>query len=256
MLLCSLCGAYGLSEDSFICKLCGNIPGKSNSKWNKKVRQEIFNQATTDPSDGNECHINLYEKYNPFNDVHGTPKCIIEKRHPTELMESAVLHSIKLPKIEYSNDVSTEGLSNCQIETVCYILHAFDKNCNDDERMGFFLGDGTGCGKGRTIASLFNTLSKKGLIKHVWISVSQDLRQDAERDLNDVSSILSIQSIHDNIEDTNIVFMTYANLISTARYDQLCEWLGDAFEGCIVFDEAHKGKQCMGAGVSKTYVQM
>lgn len=61
-------------------------------------------------------------------------------------------------------------------------------------RAGYLLGDGTGVGKGRTVAGIFQELFQRGLNrsgrpslrKMVWVSVSQDLIHDAMRDLADV----------------------------------------------------------------------
>lgn len=43
-----------------------------------------------------------------------------------------------------------------------------------------------------------------------------------------------------------VLFLTYASLISTRgkkkRLQQLIEWCGTDYDGCIVFDESHKAK--------------
>jgi hypothetical protein len=55
------------------------------------------------------------------------------------------------------------------------------------ERAGFFLGDGAGVGKGRTIAA---TIKEHFAAGHgnraLWVSVSRDLCFDAQRDLDDI----------------------------------------------------------------------
>lgn len=59
-----------------------------------------------------------------------------------------------------------------------------------------FQGDGAGVGKGRSIAGLIyeNHLEKRK--KAVWVSVSNDLKLDAERDLNDIgASDINVASI-------------------------------------------------------------
>ena len=53
-------------------------------------------------------------------------------------------------------------------------------------RAGFLLGDGAGMGKGRTLAGFVAENLARGRRKHVWISVSADLYQDAKRDLRDL----------------------------------------------------------------------
>lgn len=48
-------------------------------------------------------------------------------------------------------------------------------------RAGFFLGDGAGVGKGRTIAGLLLEQWRCGRHKAVWVSTSNDLVNDAKR---------------------------------------------------------------------------
>lgn len=51
-----------------------------------------------------------------------------------------------------------------------------------------FVGDGAGVGKGRTIAGIIYENYLKGRKKALWISVSNDLKYDAERDLQDIGA--------------------------------------------------------------------
>lgn len=51
-----------------------------------------------------------------------------------------------------------------------------------------FLGDGAGVGKGRTIAGIIYENYLKGRKRAIWVSVSNDLRYDAERDLKDIGA--------------------------------------------------------------------
>ena len=53
---------------------------------------------------------------------------------------------------------------------------------------GFFLGDGAGVGKGRQIAALILEHKRTGGSRCLWVSVSNDLRYDAVRDLTDVGA--------------------------------------------------------------------
>lgn len=50
------------------------------------------------------------------------------------------------------------------------------------------MGDGAGVGKGRTIAGIIFENYLKGRKKSIWISVSNDLKYDAERDLRDIGA--------------------------------------------------------------------
>src|SRR3546814_19374940 len=49
-------------------------------------------------------------------------------------------------------------------------------------RRGWFLGDGTGAGKGRQVAGIILDNWLKGRRRAVWISVSDRLLADAQRD--------------------------------------------------------------------------
>ena len=53
-------------------------------------------------------------------------------------------------------------------------------------RAGFMLGDSAGMGKGRTLAAFCYENIMRGRKKHIWISVSKDLYDDAKRDLRDL----------------------------------------------------------------------
>lgn len=50
------------------------------------------------------------------------------------------------------------------------------------------LGDGAGVGKGRTIAGIIYENYLKGRKRAIWVSVSNDLKYDAERDLRDIGA--------------------------------------------------------------------
>ena len=49
-------------------------------------------------------------------------------------------------------------------------------------------GDGAGVGKGRTIAGIIFENYLKGRKKAIWVSVSNDLKYDSERDLTDIGA--------------------------------------------------------------------
>ena len=50
------------------------------------------------------------------------------------------------------------------------------------------IGDGAGVGKGRTIAGVIFDNYLKGRKRAIWVSVSNDLKYDAERDLKDIGA--------------------------------------------------------------------
>ena len=127
-------------------------------------------------------------------------------------------------------------------------------------RRGWMLGDGTGCGKGRQVAAIVLDQWLRGRKRALWLSQSDKLLEDARRDWaaiggreDDVIPLGKVRRGADIPHSQGILFATYATLRSPARQgkqsrlDQIVAWLaGDddedsrhAYEGVIVFDEAH-----------------
>ena len=144
-------------------------------------------------------------------------------------------------------------------------------------------------GKGREIAGVLVEQLLHGRTKSLWVSISSDLKIDAERDLRDCGVQLrneaegvaaaggGLQVVALNkcpygklkLDDQTVLFTTYASLISKrhktkggrlskakTRLDQIVEWLGGAeFDGTLIFDECHKSKNLIpssGGVASKT----
>ena len=161
-------------------------------------------------------------------------------------------------------------MSDAQLETLIYAGDAFERDLPgryriadeglslvlDDAgqayRTGYFLGDGTGAGKGRQVAAIFLDQWLRGRRKHVWISKSETLLEDAQRDWSALGGLpLDIQPLKQWKPGTpigtseGILFLTYATLRSNrgdkgTRLQQILDWLGEDFDGLIAFDEAHE----------------
>jgi predicted RNA methylase len=201
------------------------------------------------------------------------------KPHPTKLVQSAAMASVRAPLPNYrpllpSRLVTKCILSDAQLETIIYAGEAHaellsgwyrvDESldnlslANDVDvdavqfRKGFFLGDGTGAGKGRQAAGILLDNWLRGRKKAVWISKSDKLIEDAQRDwsaLGQEKLLIAPQSRYRQGTpirlSQGILFTTYATLRSSerdgksSRLQQMLDWLGPNFEGVILFDEAH-----------------
>ena len=88
-------------------------------------------------------------------------------------MESSSLASVQPPDITYElamQDVIDRGhLSSLQLESIVYACQRHRLSLGDGTRAGFFIGDGAGVGKGRTLAGLLLENWRRGLKRHVWV---------------------------------------------------------------------------------------
>lgn len=109
-------------------------------------------------------------------------------------------------------------------------------------------------GKGRTIAGIIYENYLKSRKKSIWVSVSNDLKYDAERDLKDIGAshitvnFLSKMKYGKINSDLNgnvkkgVLYATYSALIGESstgqgkyktRLKQILNWCGDDFDGCV-----------------------
>lgn len=204
-------------------------------------------------------------------------KLKIGVKHPDSVVETTSLSSVEPVDVYYNLSLQKEvinsgALSALQLEAIVYACQAHNNFLPDGSRAGFLVGDGAGVGKGRTIAGIISENFFKNRKRAIWISVSNDLKYDAERDLADIGSdkipvaslnkfkYAKINSSVNGYFKKGVVFGTYSALISEtqstekhfkSRLKQLLQWCGHDFDGVIVFDECHKAKNLYSTGSSK-----
>ncbi|WP_197423903.1 strawberry notch family protein [Bradyrhizobium valentinum] len=209
------------------------------------------------------------------------------RAHPTKLVQSAAMASVAPPKPSYrphlpSSLVEDGVLSDAQLESIIYAGEAhseflagswtvdatFDVVAAAREdasnavrfRRGWFLGDGTGAGKGRQVAGILLDNWLKGRRRAVWISKSDKLIEDAQRDWSALGmERLLVTPLSRFRQGTpvrlaeGVLFTTYATLRTDergeklSRVQQIVEWLGPDFDGVIIFDESHAMQNAVGS---------
>jgi len=182
--------------------------------------------------------------------------------HPGRLVESRAMAAVRFPAIRYvpsfPASIIAEGrISDAQLEAVCLAGRAHEthlpaKGTDTSPRRGFFIGDGTGVGKGREISAIILDNQHKGLRRHIWITKdSTKLLAAAKRDFaavgGDPALVFPLRSTPagDVVKaEQGVMLVSFGELRSNrpgrSRLEQIIAWAGPDFEGCLVMDEAHK----------------
>ena len=184
------------------------------------------------------------------------------KKHPAPLVESSAMSAVSSPELHYKPKldqkiIDSGALSDAQLENISYAGQAHEQMLPNGERKGYFIGDGTGVGKGRQLAGIILDNFNQGRTKAVWVSAKKELFEDAVRDWSDLggdaSKLLnySSEAVKKKLSSTNdgVLFVTYDTLKGASKsggsekvkhLDVIERWLGNDFDGVIVFDESHK----------------
>lgn len=171
--------------------------------------------------------------------------------HPTALVQSAAMASVAPPcpkhRPKLLQSILDDGLlSGPQLESVIYAGDAHATHlkglfktseiegqlvaAHEDDadafrlRKGWFLGDGTGCGKGRQVAGIIMDNWLNNRRRAVWVSKSDKLLEDAKRDWiaiggreSDIVPLAKFRQGKDIKLVEGILFVTYATLRSAER---------------------------------------
>jgi hypothetical protein len=271
-------GKYGTTFDLQILVIdrTGQTPGNN---WKEQLENIVWSDAATiedawtglreiaDRTDATtdqnidserieEASQTLFVSYSPAKLTGGNP-------HPAIIVESSSMAAVVPPDITYrphlSGETISEGLlSDIQIERVIYAGQRHEQRLPDGSRAGFFVGDGTGVGKGRILAGIIADNFNQGRERALWLSVNNDLIEATRRDLTDLglesiplARINDYQAAGEITLPRGVLFSSYSSLIAAAktgqrRIDQIQQWLGT--DAVVIFDEAHKAKNALASG--------
>lgn len=248
------------------------IPGPPRQGPPNRPPHHMMDEGQLVPDEEDELGVaETYSDYVPA-------KLRIGLKHPDPVVETASLSSVPPPDVHYrlsvdEETIDTGALSALQLESITYACQQHEVILPNGQRAGYLIGDGPGIGKGRTVAGIIFENFLLGRRRALWLSVSNDLRFDAERDLRDIGATKidvhplnkfkyhKITSKRNGSCKKGVIFATYSSLIgesssSSSKYrtrlKQLLHWCGgEDFDGVIVFDECHKAKNLYPAGSSK-----
>lgn len=167
-------------------------------------------------------------------------------------------------------------LSDPQMESVVLANVRHSQTIEGGATKGFYVGDGTGVGKGREIAGIIFNNHMQGHKRAVWFTATFDLVSAARRDLGAVSGWATAPGgrvkeqpnidcfalnkysanakkkkkvngedvFEDNpLPDSGVMICTYDTLSRPGRLEQIHAWLNGGEEGSVpimIFDESHK----------------
>lgn len=154
-------------------------PTKADAKMGLSVEQAVKGQQTLNEH-------GVFSEYAPRK-----LRLAGAKDHPTPLVEPTAMAAVDPVDVTYRPHLPQERIeagfpSLTQLEQVVYAGQAHQKILPDGTRMGYFIGDGTGVGKGVTLGAIILDNWNQGRRKAVWVSAKSGLIKDAKRDLADL----------------------------------------------------------------------
>lgn len=182
--------------------------------------------------------------------------------HPDQLVESHAMAAVMPPAVTYRHHLPREliksgALSLAQLEAVTYAGQAHEQfvvgTGGRRFRKGYFIGDGTGVGKGREIAGIIRDNWEEGRHLAIWCTKDDTkLLAAAARDLQavgiDPKMAFPLRKYALGVEivrSTGIAVVGHGTLRSAkpgkpSRIDQIVAMVGEDFDGVLAIDESHK----------------
>ena len=214
------------------------------------------------------------------------PSVVVEgaTAHPAPIVESAAMAAVDAPLVDYEVDLmpgvfegyvnedgAYVGISNIQLEAIAMAGAAHEQKLPNGERRGFLIGDGTGVGKAReALGIIMDDFIKRGTgdrRKAVFITKNDGLVKDAVNewvgvggDATEMRQLSSIGSGERVNYESGVLTLSYDTLKGEAsvqarsqgndlsRVEQIIDWVGEDFDGVVVFDEAHLMANSMDTG--------
>ncbi|CAL8140680.1 unnamed protein product [Orchesella dallaii] len=188
--------------------------------------------------------------------------------HPYQLCEGSVLSCVRPPPVTYllkmepkfycpANTSVPAHMSDAQLEAVIYacqahekMIECFKKNSSEVTlvRQGFFLGDGTGTGKSRVLAAIMYETILSGISKVIYVTANELLFKTMKPEIQyflpqqKFISLKELEKYESQGDRKEVLLLTYSNLSDTLKQGWIVKWIGNEFDGMIVFDEAHNAK--------------
>ena len=164
---------------------------------------------------------------------------------PQRLVSDGILSEAQLESVIYAGEAHGGHLTGAwKVDATFDTIAAAADDAEGAVRFrrGWFLGDGTGAGKGRQAAGIILDNWMQGRRRAVWISKSDKLIDDAQRDWSalgqerlQITPLARFRQGNAIRLDEGILFTTYATIRTqeregkASRVQQIVDWLGHGF---------------------------
>ena len=235
-------------------EIAQTIPMLSGVKVNKTSTNIEFEEVKYHFADRKPGEIisDIYLEYTP-------DRIIVEgaREHPARLVESRTVAALNGPQFNTKvllpkNSIASGAISGVQLEPILMAAAAHERFLPSGERMGYFIGDSTGVGKTNEQVGIIANNIGFGRKRHIYLTEKSRHLPNLAKGLRMIglSPSLIIEAgdygRYDELPNRDgILFLTFTEIGQTdengnyVRIDQIQNWLGDQFNGCIIIDESH-----------------